>query len=66
MARIALADAPHQWQSLWDEPEWKSLPDHWLADLLRHLPDGRDEPLPKVAPVRTVLIEVNRHVVSSV
>ena len=47
----ALADDPHQWRNLWNEAEWKSLRDDLVADLLDHLPDGRDEPLPKVAPV---------------
>ena len=47
----ALADDPHQWRNLWDKAECKSLRDDLLADLLDHLPDGRDEPLPKVAPV---------------
>ena len=47
----ALADDPHQWRNLWNEAEWKSLRDDLVADLLDHLPDGRDEPLPKVASV---------------
>ena len=41
----ALADDPHQWRNLWDKAECKSL-----RDLLA-VCDGRDEPLPKVAPV---------------
>ncbi|MEZ5855545.1 MAG: sulfatase-like hydrolase/transferase [Hyphomicrobiaceae bacterium] len=46
-----LADDPHQWRNLWDESSKAGLRDALLADMRDHLPQGRNEPRVKVAPV---------------
>ena len=47
----ALAEDPHQWRNLWDDPEAAPLKSDLLADLRDHLPKGREKPLEKIAPV---------------
>ena len=47
----ALAEDPHQWRNLWDDPEAAPLKSDLLADLRDHLPKGRETPLEKIAPV---------------
>jgi len=46
-----LAEDPHQWRNLWDDPASASLKSDLLADLAANLPEGRADPLPKIAPV---------------
>ena len=46
-----LANDPHQWRNLWDEPGSASLKNDLLDDLAANLPEGRPDPLPKIAPV---------------
>ena len=46
-----LAEDPHQWRNLWDDPDAAALKSDLLAGLRDALPDGRESPLEKVAPV---------------
>ena len=46
-----LCDDPNQWQNLWDDAGHASLKSDLLADLHDNLPEGRNKPLEKVAPV---------------
>ena len=46
-----LAEDPHQWRNLWDDPAHAGLKSDLIADLHDHLPPGRDVPLEKLAPV---------------
>jgi hypothetical protein len=46
-----LAEDPAQWRNLWDDPAQQSLKSDLIADLYDNLPEGRDEPLEKVAQV---------------
>jgi arylsulfatase A-like enzyme len=46
-----LTNDPHQWRNLWDEPGSAAIKRDLLDDLRQHLPKGRPEPLPKIAPV---------------
>jgi len=46
-----LADDPHQWVNLWDDPARAAIKADLLADLRDNLPAGRPDPLEKVAPV---------------
>jgi arylsulfatase A-like enzyme len=45
-----LADDPHQWRNLWDDPAHKSLRSDLVADLMDNLPPVRDPLLPVEAP----------------
>ena len=47
----SLDDDPHQWRNLWDEPGFAAIRKELVSDLRTHLPEGRSEPLAKVAPV---------------
>ena len=47
----SLADDPYQWRNLWNDPSAATLKSDLLADLEDHLPEGRPEPLEKIAPV---------------
>ncbi|MBT5109463.1 MAG: sulfatase, partial [Rhodospirillaceae bacterium] len=46
-----LSDDPRQWRNLWDDPARRSLKSDLIADLYDNLPEGRAEPLEKVAQV---------------
>jgi hypothetical protein len=46
-----LTDDPLQWRNLWDDPARQSLKSALIADLYDNLPEGRSEPLEKVAQV---------------
>ena len=46
-----LKEDPHQWRNLWDDQGYASLRKDLVADMRDHLPEGRSEPLEKVAPV---------------
>jgi arylsulfatase A-like enzyme len=46
-----LADDPHQWNNLWDDPDHRSVKSDLIARLKDCLPEGRPDPLDKVAPV---------------
>jgi len=46
-----LTDDPHQWRNLWDDPGHAAIKSDLLADLRDNLPEGRPDPLEKVAPV---------------
>ena len=46
-----LREDPHQWRNLWDDPGHASLKTDLVADMRDHLPEGRTEPLEKIAPV---------------
>lgn len=46
-----LRDDPWQWRNLWDEPGRAALRSDLVADLRDHLPEGRPDPLPRVALV---------------
>ena len=47
----SLDDDSHQWRNLWDEPGFAAIRKELVSDLRTHLPEGRSEPLAKVAPV---------------
>jgi arylsulfatase A-like enzyme len=47
----ALAEDPHQWRNLWDDPAHAAIKSDLLADLRDNLPAGREVPLEKIAPV---------------
>ena len=46
-----LEDDPRQWQNLWEDPARAAIKSDLLADLMDHMPHGRDVPLEKIAPV---------------
>lgn len=46
-----LSEDPHQWRNLWDDTSVKGIKSDLLADLRDNLPEGRIEPLEKIAPV---------------
>ena len=46
-----LIEDPHQWRNLWDDPGHSKLRADLVADMKAHLPEGRAEPLEKVASV---------------
>jgi len=46
-----LADDPHQWRNLWDDPARAGLKSDLLAALRDNLPQGRETPLEKIASV---------------
>lgn len=46
-----LVDDPHQWRNLWNEAAYASIKRDLVGDLRANLPEGRPDPLPKVAPV---------------
>lgn len=46
-----LANDPHQWRNLWNEPGSAALKLDLLDDLAANLPEGRPAPLRKIAPV---------------
>ena len=45
-----LADDPHQWHNLWDDPTASATRDDLVADLMANLPPVRDPLLPVEAP----------------
>jgi arylsulfatase A-like enzyme len=45
-----LAEDPHQWRNLWDDPAHKAMRSDLVADLLDHLPPARHPALPVEAP----------------
>jgi arylsulfatase A-like enzyme len=47
----ALADDPHQWHNLWDDPAAVGMKSDLLADLRDNVPEGRPDPLERVALV---------------
>ena len=47
----ALADDPQQWRNLWSDPGAATIKSDLLADMRDNVPEGREEPLEKIAPV---------------
>lgn len=46
-----LAEDPQQWRNLWDDAGHRARRNELLADMKAHLPEGRAEPLEKIASV---------------
>ena len=49
----ALADDPHQWRNLWHDPAAAGVKADLLADMRDNVPEGRADPLERVALVAT-------------
>jgi arylsulfatase A-like enzyme len=47
----ALGDDPQQWCNLWSDPRAAMVKSDLLADMRDNIPEGREEPLEKIAPV---------------
>ena len=47
----ALADDPQQWRNLWDDPAMAGVKADLLADMRDNVPEGRADPLERVALV---------------
>ena len=45
-----LANDPHQWVNLWDDPKWQGKKRDLLADLYDNLPEERTPKLEVMAP----------------